>query len=38
MGDTIAKKMIRLNFNGLELEMMSAYQNYITLLGRKKGL
>lgn len=31
MDDIAAEKMICLNFNGLELEMMSAYQNYVTI-------
>lgn len=34
MDDIDAGKMLRLNFNGLKLEMMSAYQNYTGSLGR----
>lgn len=34
MGDIDAGKMLRLNFNGLKLEMMSAYRNYTSVLGR----
>lgn len=28
--------MIRLNFNGLKLEMMSAYQNFVTVLEKEE--
>lgn len=32
MGDIDAGKMLHLNFNGLKLEMMSAYRNYTSAL------
>lgn len=35
MDDIDAGKMLRLNFNGLKLEMMSAYPNYTGPLGRR---
>jgi len=35
MDDIDTRKMLHLNFNGLKLEMMSAYQNYTGALGRR---